>query len=43
VWSIFSDPKTNSVFRKTKEARILKGWLKLPSAEKEMYGGKPKV
>jgi hypothetical protein len=31
---MFPDPEINSAFRKTKNARILKGWLKLPSAEK---------
>jgi hypothetical protein len=33
---------SGAIFRKTKGARILKGWLKLSSAEKAEYGGKPK-
>jgi hypothetical protein len=43
VWSLFPDPETNAAFRKTKGARILKGWLKLSSAEKAEYGGKLKL
>jgi hypothetical protein len=40
---MFSDPETRAAFKKTKGAKILKGWLKLSSAEKADYQGKPKL